>query len=117
MAGNAVLVAGIVLAAAFVAAVLSSIRALYAFCDVIREKHPDEWASHSDRARGMGLPQVPAYTGSWIAWLIWGTAKLDLPDDDYRRLLRTTRVRLLVCLILFVICLIGLGWFTQGTAH
>ena len=105
MAGNVALMAVIVLAAAFVAAALSSIRALNALCIVIREKKPQEWAAHSDRARGTGMPSVPAYTGLWIAWLIWGTAKLNESSDRYRLSLRAARLRLLFCLILFVIFL------------
>lgn len=112
---NSTLVA-LVLAVAFIAAALSSIRALDALCAIIREKRPGEWAAHSNSGFNTISPTQFAHGYRWVGWLVLGGVRLDFPDDDYRRLLWIARGRLLVCLILFVIFLIGLGWFTQGTA-
>ena len=90
-----------------------SIHALNELCAVIREKRPDVWAAHSDKARARGAKPVAAYTGTWIAWLVWGIAKLDATDDSYRQLLSKARWRLLYCLAWFLAVLGAVVWGTM----
>ena len=115
-------VAGIAIFAALTFATLSYIRAVNALGRFIREKKerlvqenrlPD-W----DRDLYIRPGDIhPRDLFLWISRVVLGIRRLDIQDKDYRALLWMARRRLLVCLVLFVALVIGLGWFTQGTMH
>ena len=112
-----VMVAGVVLVVALGIAALSYMRAVDAVAGAIREKKPSGWEiGLLDGSWYEGNPR-PLFTYWWISFVVMGARGLDVPGDEYRKLLRTARMRLLICFILFVIFLIGLGWFTRGTMH
>lgn len=89
--------AGVAVAAAFVMAAAFYIRAVNAISHLARGKK-SEWEDS-------GLIDL------------FGLKKLDLTDESYPTLLRRARIGFLVCLFLLMACILGLGWFTQGTAH
>jgi hypothetical protein len=113
-------IAGIVVFIGFVIAVLSYIRAVDAVVSFIREKKLNLIQQGKSVTWDRDLYILPGamhprYLIFWISRVVLGTKSLNIADADYRALLRAARMRLLACLILFVIFLIGLGWVTQGT--
>jgi len=89
-------------------------RAVNAVGDVIRERKPGGWENGLlDGSWYDGNPR-PLFSYWWISNVIFGLRELDIAGDGYRALLWTARFRLLICLVLFMIFLIGLGWFTRG---
>jgi hypothetical protein len=107
--------AGIAILVALAVAALSYMRAVNAVSDVIREKKPSGWEiGMLDGSGYHGNPRPLLFFG-WISGVVFGLRELDLPDDGYRVLLRAARWRLLMCLALFTIFLISLGWVTRGS--
>jgi hypothetical protein len=104
-----VAIAGAAVLAALAVAALSYMRAVNGLVTFIRGKEP----SRGDLRRYPGSSN-PALLMFWISRVVLGTQTFVIPDDDYRALLRMARRRLLVCLVLFVILLVGLGWFTRA---
>jgi hypothetical protein len=107
--------AGIAILVALAGAALSYMRAVNAVSDVIREKKPSGWEiGMLDGSWYHGNPRPLLFFG-WISGVVFGLRELDLPDDGYRALLRMARMRLLACFVLFMILVMGLGWFTRGS--
>jgi hypothetical protein len=73
---------------------------VYGLCAFIRAQRPEEWAAH--RALGSAM--------RWIASLVFGRAKLDIPDRRYSR--RLSYIRWSLCLFPFLILagLAMIGW-------
>jgi hypothetical protein len=112
-----VAIAGIVIFIAFVVAALSYMRAAETLSGIIREKQPPGWKlgllgtfEYAD-----GDPRQPFWYW-WMVGLIFGWKKLDLNDDAYQKYLWRARAWFFICLILLAAFILGLGWFTQGTA-
>jgi hypothetical protein len=102
--------AGFVVLAGLGIAVWSYIRTLNAVAALIRQKRPAEWQANM-QSEGIRVRR-PA---GWIYRQAIGFSTPDIADEDYKRLVAAARNRLLVCIALFVVFVIGIGWYTQGT--
>ena len=107
--------AGIAILVALAVAMLSYMRAVNALSDFVVRDKPNGWEGgdmyrfwYDDRPRPLG-------TDWWIGNVILGIGRLDIPGESYRALLRMARMRLLACFVLFMILVMGLGWFTRGS--
>ena len=87
-------VAGIVVLIALAVAALFYMRSVNAVGDAIREKKPSGWEiGMLDGSWYHGNPRPLLFYG-WISAVIFGLQELGIPDDGYRALLRTARLRL-----------------------
>jgi hypothetical protein len=111
-------IVGIADVGAFVVAAVFYIRTVEAITGIIREKQPDGWK------RGLldsfehpeGDPRQPFWYW-WMIEIIFGVKRLNLADESYHKLLWRARKWFAIGLLLMVVFIVGLGWFTQGTAY
>lgn len=91
---------------AIIAFALSYVRAINAVCDVIREKKPAGWER--------GLSQV--FWNGWFTTIILGFRRLEISDDNYRRLLWKARMSLAACGLIWLMWIALFGWLFRSAA-
>gem|GEM_PF-4160127 len=108
-------VAGIAVLIAFAVAALSYMRAVNALSDFVARSKPNGWIGGGPYRLWFGDRPRPLRSNWWIDNVLFGLGRLDISGESYRALLRMARMRLLACLVLFLILVAGLGWYTQGS--
>jgi hypothetical protein len=108
-------IAGIVVIAAFAIAALSYMRAVNALAEFVRQGKPNGWIGGGPYRFWYGDKPRPIWSNWWIGNVMLGMGRLDISGESYHALLRAARMRLLACFVLFMILVAGLGWSTQGS--
>jgi Na+/proline symporter len=91
---------------AIIAFALSYVRTIKPICDLIREKKPAGWER--------GLRQV--FWNGWFTSVILGFRRLQISDDNYRRLLWKARTSLAACALIWLAWIALFGWLFRSPA-